>query len=148
LTLTATWPRRLAEMVIALFWMSTYNYVAGRQVQTVRSLNAGLPEGDNSLHVVETVSGGVEECAKKCDAMAPEKCRSFNYDKEGKVCNLLYLDGKTTLRPQVKNGIDLYDMHCLTGKLLTYYNLQTFMFSSAGNLPNQRRRHFLTSFVH
>ncbi|KAH7723892.1 PAN domain-containing protein [Aphelenchoides avenae] len=49
----------------------------------------------------------------RCYGMSPEKCRSFNYDKDGSVCNLLYLDSKTTLRPQVKQGIDHYDLHCL-----------------------------------
>jgi hypothetical protein len=97
---------------------------AGRQLQTVRSLNAALPEGDNSLHVIESVAGGVGECAKKCYSMAPEKCRSFNYDKESKLCNLMYLDGKTTLRPQVKSGIDLYDMHCLTSEFISSISKQ------------------------
>ncbi|KAI6210434.1 hypothetical protein M3Y96_00327600 [Aphelenchoides besseyi] len=84
------------------------------QLHSVRSLNAALPEGEGSLHVIETLNGGVAECARKCYELAPEKCRSFNYDKESKLCNLLYLDGKTTLRPQVKTGVDLYDLHCLT----------------------------------
>lgn len=52
----------------------------------------------------------------RCYELSPEKCRSFNFDKESGLCNLLYLDGKTTLRPQIKQGIDLYDMHCLVRK--------------------------------
>ncbi|CAD5206096.1 unnamed protein product [Bursaphelenchus okinawaensis] len=87
---------------------------AGKDVSVVRSLNAALPEGEGPMHVIESLTGDVQECAKKCFGMAPEKCRSFNYDKDSKLCNLLYLDGKTTLRPQVKSGVDLYDLHCLS----------------------------------
>lgn len=48
--------------------------------------------------------------------MAPEKCRAFNFDKQTSDCDLLYVDGKTTLRPAVHSGIDLYDLHCLDRK--------------------------------
>ncbi|KAI6242498.1 hypothetical protein M3Y99_00216100 [Aphelenchoides fujianensis] len=87
---------------------------ANTRLHAVRSLNAALPEGEGSLHVIESVSGGVAECMTKCYELAPEKCRAFNFDKESKLCNLLYLDGRSTLRPQVKTGVDLYDLHCLT----------------------------------
>ncbi|CAD5208767.1 unnamed protein product [Bursaphelenchus xylophilus] len=86
----------------------------GKESSVVRSLNAALPEGEGPMHVIESFTGEVQECAKKCFGLAPEKCRSFNYDKDSKLCNLLYLDGKTTLRPQVKSGVDLYDLHCLS----------------------------------
>ncbi|KAI1711166.1 PAN domain-containing protein [Ditylenchus destructor] len=87
----------------------------GKQLATVKTLNAALPEGDGSLHVIESAGNTVADCMSKCFSMAPEKCRSFNFDKSGNICNLLYLDGKTTLRPQVKQGTDLYDLHCLKG---------------------------------
>uniref|UniRef100_A0A1I7XHQ1 Apple domain-containing protein n=1 Tax=Heterorhabditis bacteriophora TaxID=37862 RepID=A0A1I7XHQ1_HETBA len=57
----------------------------GTHLKAVRTINAALPEGDGDLHVL----------------------------KNAGTCNLLYLDGKTTLRPQVRQGVDLYDMHCL-----------------------------------
>ena len=87
-----------------------------KELRTIRTLNAALPEGDGSLHVIESAGQSVSDCMTKCYAMAPEKCRSFNFDKQGGVCNLMYLDGKSTLRPQVKQGIDLYDLHCLQGE--------------------------------
>lgn len=37
--------------------LATETCSGGRQLETVRSLNAALPEGDNSLHVIESVSG-------------------------------------------------------------------------------------------
>uniref|UniRef100_A0AC34QZT2 Uncharacterized protein n=1 Tax=Panagrolaimus sp. JU765 TaxID=591449 RepID=A0AC34QZT2_9BILA len=86
----------------------------GKQLFGIKTLNSALPEGDGSLHVIESGTNSPSDCLKKCSDLAPEKCRSFNYDKEGKLCNLLYLDGKTSLRPVVKKGIDLYDIHCLT----------------------------------
>ena len=65
---------------------------AGTQLSAVRSTNAALAEGDGSLHVIESVTGGVGECMSKCYQMAPEKCRSFNYDKEANVSKLsLYI---------------------------------------------------------
>uniref|UniRef100_A0A915CUF9 Apple domain-containing protein n=1 Tax=Ditylenchus dipsaci TaxID=166011 RepID=A0A915CUF9_9BILA len=87
----------------------------GKQLHTVKTLNAKLPEGDGSLHVIESAGISVSQCMIKCFSLAPEKCRSFNFDKAAKMCNMLYLDGKTTLRPQVKQGVDLYDLHCLQG---------------------------------
>jgi len=85
----------------------------GKKLSSIKTLNSALPEGDGSIHVIESGTGTPGECLKKCSDLAPEKCRSFNYDKDGNLCNLLYLDGKTTLRPTVKKGIDLYDLHCL-----------------------------------
>lgn len=52
----------------------------------------------------------------RCYEMAPEKCRAFNFNKQTSNCDLLYVDGKTTLRPAVSSGIDLYDLHCLDRK--------------------------------
>lgn len=85
----------------------------GRVAKLVRTLNAALPEGDGAIHVLETVQAGVQECAQKCVEHAPDKCRSFNFDKSSGVCNLLYLDGRGSLRPEPKALIDLYDVHCL-----------------------------------
>lgn len=53
----------------------------------------------------------------RCYELAPEKCRSFNFDKQTSECDLLYVDGKTTLRPSVRAGVDLYDLHCLAGEI-------------------------------
>uniref|UniRef100_A0A7E4VYW4 ZP domain-containing protein n=1 Tax=Panagrellus redivivus TaxID=6233 RepID=A0A7E4VYW4_PANRE len=86
---------------------------AGKSLAAVKTINSALPEGDGSLHVIESAGNSVGDCLAKCVALAPEKCRSFNFDKSTELCNLLYLDGKTTLRPVVKKGIDLVDMHCL-----------------------------------
>ncbi|KAI3420261.1 hypothetical protein GPALN_003577 [Globodera pallida] len=84
-----------------------------RSPKIVRTLNAALPEGDGAIHVVETVQANVKECAQKCAAHSPDKCRSFNYDKSSGICNLLYLDGRGSLRPEPKAQVDLYDLHCL-----------------------------------
>uniref|UniRef100_A0A1I8A5G4 ZP domain-containing protein n=1 Tax=Steinernema glaseri TaxID=37863 RepID=A0A1I8A5G4_9BILA len=85
----------------------------GTELRAVRTLNAELPEGEGNLHVIEGSGENVGQCLAKCFVSAPEKCRSFNFDKKTSRCNLLYLDGKTTVRPQAKTGIDLYDLHCL-----------------------------------
>ncbi|KIH46283.1 PAN domain protein [Ancylostoma duodenale] len=85
----------------------------GTHLKAVRTINAALPEGEGDLHVLKSAGKGVRGCMKKCSETAPEKCRSFNYDKQSGTCNLLYLDGKSTLRPQIRQGTDLYDMHCL-----------------------------------
>ncbi|CAI4221215.1 unnamed protein product [Auanema sp. JU1783] len=85
----------------------------GSHLKAVRTINTALPEGDGELHVLKNVGTGVQDCMKKCFEMAPEKCRSFNFDKKTGTCDLLYLDGKTTLRPAVRQGTDLYDLHCL-----------------------------------
>ncbi|KAL3125932.1 hypothetical protein niasHT_009461 [Heterodera trifolii] len=84
-----------------------------RSPKIVRTLNAALPEGDGAIHVVETVQANVRECAQKCAAHSPDKCRSFNFDKSSGICNLLYLDGRGSLRPEPKGQVDLYDLHCL-----------------------------------
>uniref|UniRef100_A0AC35U0W2 Major sperm protein n=1 Tax=Rhabditophanes sp. KR3021 TaxID=114890 RepID=A0AC35U0W2_9BILA len=86
----------------------------GTSLRGIKSINAALPEGDGSLHVIESAGTGVAECMSKCLALAPEKCRSFNFEKKTGLCNLLYLDGKTTLRPYVKSGFDLIDLQCLS----------------------------------
>jgi hypothetical protein len=86
----------------------------GKTLSSIKTLNSVLPEGDGSLHVIETAGKTPGECLKKCASQAPEKCRSFNFDKDAKICNLLYLDGKTTVRPTVQKGTDLYDLHCLS----------------------------------
>jgi len=75
----------------------------GRKPQLVRTINSALPEGEGSIHVLETIKGGVQQCAKKCFEHAPDKCRSFNFDKQAGNCNLLYLDGQGSLRPEQKN---------------------------------------------
>ncbi|KAK0425130.1 hypothetical protein QR680_009048 [Steinernema hermaphroditum] len=85
----------------------------GTELRSVRTLNAELPEGEGNLHVIEGSGENVGQCLAKCFVSAPEKCRSFNFDKKTSRCNLLYLDGKTTVRPQAKTGVDLYDLHCL-----------------------------------
>ncbi|KAK6730984.1 hypothetical protein RB195_007449 [Necator americanus] len=85
----------------------------GTHLKAVRTVNAALPEGEGDLHVLKSAGKGVKACMKKCSETSPEKCRSFNFDKHTNTCNLLYLDGKSTLRPQIRQGTDLYDMHCL-----------------------------------
>ncbi|GMT28150.1 hypothetical protein PFISCL1PPCAC_19447 [Pristionchus fissidentatus] len=86
----------------------------GTQLRTIRTLNAALPEGESDLHVLKTeVKSTVSACMKKCFELSPEKCRSFNFEKSSSTCHLLYLDGTNTLRPHVRLGTDLYDMHCL-----------------------------------
>nr|CAD2172337.1 unnamed protein product [Meloidogyne enterolobii] len=89
--------------------------IDGRTPQLVRTINSALPEGEGSIHVLETIKGGVQQCAKKCFEHAPDKCRSFNFDKQAGNCNLLYLDGQGSLRPEQKTQFDLYDVHCLSG---------------------------------
>ena len=64
----------------------------GTTLQTIKTLNAALPEGDGSIHVIETAGNNVADCMAKCFSSAPEKCRSFNYDKASNICNLMYLD--------------------------------------------------------
>uniref|UniRef100_A0A7I4XSG9 PAN-1 domain containing protein n=1 Tax=Haemonchus contortus TaxID=6289 RepID=A0A7I4XSG9_HAECO len=86
---------------------------AGTHLKAVRTVNAALPEGEGDLHVLKAAAKGVKECMKKCFGTAPEKCRSFNYDKQAGTCSLLYLDSMSTLRPQIRQGTDLYDLHCL-----------------------------------
>uniref|UniRef100_A0A9J2P8T1 ZP domain-containing protein n=1 Tax=Ascaris lumbricoides TaxID=6252 RepID=A0A9J2P8T1_ASCLU len=85
----------------------------GTTLRSIRTLNAALPEGDGSLHILQSTGNSVGECLAKCYELAPEKCRSFNFDKQTSECDLLYVDGKTTLRPSVRAGVDLYDLHCL-----------------------------------
>ncbi|KJH51707.1 PAN domain protein [Dictyocaulus viviparus] len=85
----------------------------GTHLKAVRTVNAALAEGEGDLHVLKTAGKGVKQCVKKCFDAAPEKCRSFNFDKRSGVCNLLYLDSVNTLRPQIRQGTDLYEMHCL-----------------------------------
>ncbi|GMR53423.1 hypothetical protein PMAYCL1PPCAC_23618 [Pristionchus mayeri] len=85
----------------------------GTELRAVRTLNAALPEGESELHVLKTEKATVQECMKTCFSLSPEKCRSFNYEKSASSCHLLYLDGTNTLRPHVRVGTDLYDMHCL-----------------------------------
>uniref|UniRef100_A0A158Q7Z5 PAN domain protein n=1 Tax=Elaeophora elaphi TaxID=1147741 RepID=A0A158Q7Z5_9BILA len=82
-------------------------------LHTVRTVNAALPEGEGSIHILQSAGNSVTDCMTKCYEMAPEKCRAFNFDKQTSDCDLLYVDGKTTLRPAVHAGIDLYDLHCL-----------------------------------
>uniref|UniRef100_A0A0N4ZNC4 Apple domain-containing protein n=1 Tax=Parastrongyloides trichosuri TaxID=131310 RepID=A0A0N4ZNC4_PARTI len=86
----------------------------GTYLRGIKSINAALPEGEGSLHVIESAGKSIIECLTKCIELSPEKCRSFNYEKSTGLCNLLYLDGKTTLKPFVKNGFDLIDMQCLS----------------------------------
>ncbi|CAI5440355.1 unnamed protein product [Caenorhabditis angaria] len=87
---------------------------AGQHLKAVRTINAALPEGESELHVLKTSAAkGIKECVASCANLAPEKCRSFNFDKKSKSCDLLYLDGHNTLQPQVRQGVDLYDLHCL-----------------------------------
>ncbi|UMM11457.1 hypothetical protein L5515_000736 [Caenorhabditis briggsae] len=87
---------------------------AGQHLKAIRTINAALPEGESELHVLKSSAAkGIKECVAKCFGLAPEKCRSFNYDKKTKSCDLLYLDGHNTLQPQVRQGVDLYDLHCL-----------------------------------
>ncbi|TKR93560.1 hypothetical protein L596_007987 [Steinernema carpocapsae] len=112
----------------------------GTELRSVRTLNAELPEGEGNLHVIEGSGENVGQCLAKCFVSAPEKCRSFNFDKKAGKCNLLYLDGKTTVRPQAKSGVDLYDLHCLSvpkdcsinqdGALYSRY-----LFTKQGGLP-------------
>uniref|UniRef100_A0AAF5Q1K6 PAN domain-containing protein n=1 Tax=Wuchereria bancrofti TaxID=6293 RepID=A0AAF5Q1K6_WUCBA len=85
----------------------------GTTLHTVRTVNAALPEGEGSIHILQSAGNSVADCMTKCYEMAPEKCRAFNFDKQTSDCDLLYVDGKTTLRPAVHSGIDLYDLHCL-----------------------------------
>ncbi|VDN03622.1 unnamed protein product [Thelazia callipaeda] len=89
---------------------------SGTTLHAIRTVNAALPEGEGSIHILQSTGNSVSECMAKCYEMAPEKCRSFNYDKQTTDCDLLYVDGKTTLRPVVRSGIDLYDLHCLAEK--------------------------------
>jgi hypothetical protein len=37
----------------------------GRQLHSVRTLNAALPEGDGSLHVIESTGKSVSDCLAK-----------------------------------------------------------------------------------
>ncbi|EFO25782.2 PAN domain-containing protein [Loa loa] len=85
----------------------------GTTLHTVRTVNAALPEGEGSIHILQSAGNSVADCMIKCYEMTPEKCRAFNFDKQTSDCDLLYVDGKTTLRPTVHSGIDLYDLHCL-----------------------------------
>ncbi|CAJ0574391.1 unnamed protein product, partial [Mesorhabditis spiculigera] len=86
---------------------------SGTSPKVVRTLNSALPEGEGDLHVLKGTKGTVEQCMLSCMSLAPEKCRSFNFDKATGRCDLMYLDGKSTLRPVVRQGVDLYDTHCL-----------------------------------
>ncbi|PIO54786.1 hypothetical protein TELCIR_23841, partial [Teladorsagia circumcincta] len=56
-----------------------------------------------------------------CFGTSPDKCRSFNYDKQAGTCNLLYLDSMATLRPQIRQGTDLYDLRCLAGTITSIW---------------------------
>ncbi|VDK45945.1 unnamed protein product [Anisakis simplex] len=85
----------------------------GTTLKSIRTLNAALPEGDGSIHILQSAGNSVGECLNKCYELSPDKCRSFNFDKQTSECDLLYVDGKTTLRPFVRPGVDLYDLHCL-----------------------------------
>ncbi|PIO70567.1 PAN domain protein [Teladorsagia circumcincta] len=82
---------------------------AGTHLKAIRTVNAALPEGEGDLHVLKAAAKGVKECF----GTSPDKCRSFNYDKQAGTCNLLYLDSMATLRPQIRQGTDLYDLRCL-----------------------------------
>ncbi|KAF7633918.1 hypothetical protein Mgra_00006655 [Meloidogyne graminicola] len=88
--------------------------INGKLPQLIRTINSALPEGEGSIHVLESIKGGVKQCAKKCFEHFPDKCRSFNFDKNSGNCNLLYLDGQGSLRPEQKTQTDLYDIHCLS----------------------------------
>ncbi|VDK88808.1 unnamed protein product [Litomosoides sigmodontis] len=85
----------------------------GTALRAIRTVNAALPEGEGSVHILQSAGNSVVDCMTKCYEMAPEKCRAFNFDKQTSDCDLLYVDGKTTLRPAVHSGVDLYDLHCL-----------------------------------
>lgn len=37
----------------------------GTKLHSVKTLNAALPEGDGSLHVIETTGNSIEECTAK-----------------------------------------------------------------------------------
>ncbi|VDK37440.1 unnamed protein product [Gongylonema pulchrum] len=93
----------------------------GTSLHAVRTINAALPEGEGSIHILQSAGNSVTECLVKCYGMAAEKCRAFNFDKQTSDCDLLYVDGKTTLRPAVRSGIDLYDLHCLAAGTNHYY---------------------------
>ncbi|VDO67327.1 unnamed protein product [Heligmosomoides polygyrus] len=101
----------------------------GTHLKAVRTINAALPEGEGDLHVLKAAGKGVKECMKKCFGTTPEKCRSFNYDKRTGACNLLYLDSMTTLRPHIRQGTDLYDMHCLAVEADCSINKDDALFS-------------------
>uniref|UniRef100_A0AAF5DBQ1 Guanylate cyclase domain-containing protein n=2 Tax=Strongyloides stercoralis TaxID=6248 RepID=A0AAF5DBQ1_STRER len=88
----------------------------GTYLKGIKSINSALPEGEGSLHVIESAGKSLEECMEKCNQLHPEKCRSFNFEKSSGLCNLLYLDGKNTLKPFIKNGFDLVDLQCLSTK--------------------------------
>uniref|UniRef100_A0A0K0EZ99 No mechanoreceptor potential A (inferred by orthology to a D. melanogaster protein) n=1 Tax=Strongyloides venezuelensis TaxID=75913 RepID=A0A0K0EZ99_STRVS len=88
----------------------------GTYLRGIKSINSALPEGEGALHVIESVGKSLEECMDKCNELYPEKCRSFNFEKSSGLCNLLYLDGKSTLKPFIKNGFDLVDLQCLSTK--------------------------------
>lgn len=101
----------------------------GQHLKAIRTINAALPEGESELHVLKaSAAKGIKECVAKCFGLAPEKCRSFNYDKKTKSCDLLYLDGHNTLQPQVRQGVDLYDLHCLAGKFTSFLVGPIFLF--------------------
>lgn len=88
----------------------------GHTPSAIRTINASLSVGDNSSHVIETVSGSVAECRERCYKHSPNKCRSFNYDNVAGSCQLLYLDTMQTLLPTDAVNVDHYNFHCLAGK--------------------------------
>ncbi|KAM3721511.1 Uncharacterized protein ACO02O_09298 [Dirofilaria immitis] len=114
----------------------------GTVLHTVRTVNAALPEGEGSIHVLQSAGNSIADCMTKCYEMAPEKCRAFNFDKQTSDCDLLYVDGKTTLRPAVHSGIDLYDLHCLNQtKICSLQNDVTrfsrYLYSIYDAIPSQ-----------
>ncbi|VDM45224.1 unnamed protein product [Toxocara canis] len=117
----------------------------GTSLRSIRTLNAALPEGDGSLHVLQSTGNSVGECLAKCYELAPEKCRSFNFDKQTSECDLLYVDGKTTLRASIRTGVDLYDLHCLAdskdcsiNKDGTLYS--RYLYSKQGGIPTAQHQ--------
>jgi hypothetical protein len=45
--------------------LETEQCINGRIPQLIRTINSALPEGEGSIHVLETIKGGVQQCAKK-----------------------------------------------------------------------------------
>ncbi|OZC08932.1 hypothetical protein X798_04019 [Onchocerca flexuosa] len=114
----------------------------GTSLHTVRTVNAALPKGEGSVHILQSAGNSVADCTVKCYEMAPEKCRAFNFNKQTSDCDLLYVDGKTTLRPAVSSGIDLYDLHCLDQtKICSQQNDETrfsrYLYSIYDAIPSQ-----------
>lgn len=55
---------------------------SGTTVQTIKTINSALPEGDGSIHVIETAGNSVADCSKKYDFLNYIYCN---------ICNKTYL---------------------------------------------------------